>query len=1088
MRIYTVDGTPISEACGEDPSTAAPGNPYLDLGTTVLPFPVPKITKTVAEYSDVDPPGFSVSDILKYTVNVDNKGLLPLGNLVVIDAPPPNLSYLPGSTKLDGVVIPDDATGTAFPLDTPGYTIPVILRGGSSTFEYLCTIVGPGSITNTVGAAAYNISVQANVVTPATNTPTQCYVMFTDSGGTLTSSYVVGGSSYVTLTNAAANTSSNSVQSTSVVVQDTTSGDYEAITLTETGTNTGVFTLAGGLPTSATGGLGPNDGTLQVAAGDSLLISYTDSTYGSSSCASATIAAASQTKVLYLSGSNAPDQNLDRIDPVATSDTTTAQTLALSASTTYQVIGVDATTSGYSTANNYSLSHTVGNGTNRLMLVGLSYGTTSTLVTNVTYGGVALTLVTTTNNTTIPKPRSEIWSLVNPPSGSASLSVKGKLSTDTVTVASDTNSLVFAVLAGQSGTYTAQSGQTTRWNTSPGTIQGCASTKAGTTSVASSWKSPKNKTQYVFAASAVSIKPASTAPIPATFTQNPAFCQDFVMPAGGTVTITNWFAITSGTMPTNPAVTATLLNGTIPFLVLTNATRNNTSPTNLYWSGTLTSNVTVAAGNAISYVVSNGQSGVSFKVNYDSTTNASKIVLPTKTVISAQSIGIYDAPYPGGTAQSLAYNGQTLYARVVVRDPFGSSDITSVGLVIDGPGTADDISTTLTNVNNVNDTGCTQTYEYVWRTGATVGGYTITATANEGTEGVTSSASTGVVMNFLDLGTPSTTEFTSGNNGIRTNSFAAASTAWIRVTDMNRNTNSTTTQSVTATVTSSSGDSELVTLTETGANTGVFTGSIPLINTASGNNSGSLTATNGSLIQVTYTDPIDASDVTSATASIPMPAGNGGIRVTDTLLTPSPALVGNSVQFSLQVVNTGSTNLPTVTFTNSFPTNVLTFVSASVAPTAVVAGTNLTWINLGPLTPGQSTNLVLTFTASGSAAPATNTATANGVSVAASASATVTITRPAITVTKTKLSPTNEVVSIGSNVVFQIVVKNTGDTSVTSLPLQDDYSASAFQYVSATIPPDGSGGGTLIWNNLAISSLTAGASITNLVTMKVVGQ
>ena len=239
---------------------------------------------------------------------------------------------------------------------------------------------------------------------------------------------------------------------------------------------------------------------------------------------------------------------------------------------------------------------------------------------------------------------------------------------------------------------------------------------------------------------------------------------------------------------------------------------------------------------------------------------------------------------------------------------------------------------------------------------------------------------------------------------------------------------------------------------------------------------------------MTYTDITDSSDVSSDTASVPMPAGTGAILVTDTRLTPSQTLVGNTVQFNLQVVNTGSTNLPTVTLTNSFPTNALTFVSASAAP-GTIAGTNLIWSNIGPLAPGQSTNILLTFAASGSAAPATDAANASGGgAVTGSASANVTITHPAITVTKTKLSPTNDVVSISSNVVFQIVVKNTGDTAIPTIPLEDDYSAVSFQYVSATNPPDGSGGGILMWNNIATNSLAVGASITNLVTMKVVGQ
>ena len=308
------------------------------------------------------------------------------------------------------------------------------------------------------------------------------------------------------------------------------------------------------------------------------------------------------------------------------------------------------------------------------------------------------------------------------------------------------------------------------------------------------------------------------------------------------------------------------------------------------------------------------------------------------------------------------------------------------------------------------------------------------------------------------------------------------------MTDINRNTNATTYETVAVTVTSSSGDSELVTLTETSTNTGVFTGSIALTNSATVSNNGVLTAPQGSLIQVTYTDTTDPSDVSSDTASVPMPAGTGAIHVTTALLTPSQTLVGNTVQCNIQVVNTGSTNLPTVTLTNSYPTGALTFVSASGAPN-MVAGTNLIWNNIGPLVPAQSTNILLTFTASGSATPATDAANASGgTGVTGSASVNVTITHPAITITKTKLSPTNNVVSISNNVVFQIVIQNTGNTTVPTIPLEDDYSAAAFQYVSATIPPDGAGGGILMWNNIATNSLAVGASITNLVTMQVVGQ
>ena len=41
MIIYTVDGTLLTAAWGEDADVAQSGNPYIDAGTTVVPFPVP---------------------------------------------------------------------------------------------------------------------------------------------------------------------------------------------------------------------------------------------------------------------------------------------------------------------------------------------------------------------------------------------------------------------------------------------------------------------------------------------------------------------------------------------------------------------------------------------------------------------------------------------------------------------------------------------------------------------------------------------------------------------------------------------------------------------------------------------------------------------------------------------------------------------------------------------------------------------------------------------------------------------------------------------------------------------------------------
>ena len=118
------------------------------------------------------------------------------------------------------------------------------------------------------------------------------------------------------------------------------------------------------------------------------------------------------------------------------------------------------------------------------------------------------------------------------------------------------------------------------------------------------------------------------------------------------------------------------------------------------------------------------------------------------------------------------------------------------------------------------------------------------------------------------------------------------------------------------------------------------------------------------------------------------------------------------------------------------------------------------------MTPGQSTNITVTFNtlATGSA---TNSATAKCSTATNSSSVIELITHAALNVTKVLLSPTNTPVAVGSNVVFRITVQNTGNTVVTNLPLEDYFSAAYYQFVSATIAPNGSGAGSLIWTNLA---------------------
>ena len=69
--------------------------------------------------------------------------------------------------------------------------------------------------------------------------------------------------------------------------------------------------------------------------------------------------------------------------------------------------------------------------------------------------------------------------------------------------------------------------------------------------------------------------------------------------------------------------------------------------------------------------------------------------LPTTTFIHVDSLGVYDAPYPGGNLVTTLRSGDIVYVRATASDPFGSYDITSLDVAIDGPGAGGDLNVTL---------------------------------------------------------------------------------------------------------------------------------------------------------------------------------------------------------------------------------------------------------------------------------------------------------------------------------------------------------------------------------------------------------
>jgi hypothetical protein len=192
------------------------------------------------------------------------------------------LNYVAGSTTLDGEPLPDDTVGTPFPLDEEGYTVPIILRSGTSVFTYRAAVTAAGSIVNKGAAPQYEIYAETEAEVPPGAGSHPCQVEFVDAGGTLVTVYPEGAPIYLWFTDPDANRDPGAVETITLIVRNETTGDFESITLTETGPDTGIFTTLTPLLSSPSAGLGTEDGTLHARAGDSLTVHYVDPLYGDS--------------------------------------------------------------------------------------------------------------------------------------------------------------------------------------------------------------------------------------------------------------------------------------------------------------------------------------------------------------------------------------------------------------------------------------------------------------------------------------------------------------------------------------------------------------------------------------------------------------------------------------------------------------------------------------------------------------------------------------------------------------------------------------------------------------------------------------
>ncbi len=1115
MHVYTLDGKNIVAAWGEDAATASPGNPFLDVGTTIPPDPDFIINKVYRLIYDPTHTGLAdPGDTILFILRISNYTLQPYTDIYVYDTLlSPMLTYVPNTTRYNLIPLPDDLPpNTPYPIDQNGYYISLLPAGALDSITFKCVATGPITASfipnRTTAEDNFGSIYKSDTKVPAYYNPTTCTINFTNSAGSTVTFYNENSTVYVLLTDGDQNLNSSAVDSVKVTIT-ASSGDSETLYLLESGINTGIFGHAQRfLPTSKNSGAGSNNGTLFVQAGQTIAVSYTDAANGDvCNINNVPISGPSFRKPLYLSN-DVVTTGLDRVKPW---EGTAINTSTLS--TTSTGIAVDATNTRILSGgvSNTTINHTTGTGLNRLMLVGISMerdAPSNISVSSVTYGTQSLSLVGAAPES--GEAMSQIWYLVAPNSGSGVVTVNFSggdandaiaigvttftgvnqttpydaftTSTDgsspaTITVNnSSSGDLIFAVISlddARSITASTSGGQSELWDITQnqgGTdgITGGACTKPGAAgSVSLSWTISDDGTSMI----AIPINPAP-ANTTVTFTQNPVMCGNLSLPAGGLVKVKLWLVSHSGMGGTgSKTISATIKKNGTGFITINSAAfydQSGTANDTLVFSGALASAVSLANGDIISMDITTSLAGASFQISYDATTVPSMLRLPASNVIDFTQFALYNAAYPSGSIITNAYNGETVYVRATVTDPFGYYDIHDVALRITDPS----LGNTDVAMTPVDSTGCTKTFQYIWPTGTTQGNYTLRAIASEGYENeVKDTTQTIFNLQFLDTGTPCSVDFTNNTYTNPVTSYPNANgTLYFRVQDFDQNLDPLANETVSIIITSSNGDQETRTLTETGPNTGIFTGNIPY--TVSGTptqGDNTITAAAGVTLSFNYTDPDTPSDVCTDNAFIA--AGVPALSASKNRLLPSDlyCVVGDTVRWQIIVTNPGTTNHTNIALTDTYNSTCLTYVSASPTPSGVVPGT-LTWNTAalgGTLNAGQSRVITVTFLAASGCGATLNTATATATGVPnAVATSPVTIDNPSITITKTRTSPINTYVFVGTNITFQITVTNTGNTTASTVPLVDTYSDYNFSYVSSTPPADAAGAGQVNWNNI----------------------
>lgn len=251
-----------------------------------------------------------------------------------------------------------------------------------------------------------------------------------------------------------------------------------------------------------------------------------------------------------------------------------------------------------------------------------------------------------------------------------------------------------------------------------------------------------------------------------TFNLKPAQCNPAVIKAGKEIeikTFVNNLTLTAGsTLNTTPPFRAVVTNKNNTELFSINKPTWSSATKTFTWRKTLSSDITIPAGDSLHFTVINDTTNVSFKLTYGSADSASYVSLPFADIAVHDSTRVFSATGASGFIKKVN-SGTIVYVRDTVRMPLGTYSLNNYQLEIKQGGTA---SGTIISPTLLVSSDCQRVYEYAW-TPSSPGDYYIISRIGEGSDSTTYSLDTTIFSVCNPTLTPTLVNPTTGSSNGR---------------------------------------------------------------------------------------------------------------------------------------------------------------------------------------------------------------------------------------------------------------------------------------------------------------------------------